>query len=155
MVNNNGIKYMCAESVGLYYNPQIYSELSIGNPDFIDLIERCELLSQILVDCHHQECAKPLLRCLIAYIARLQTALGESMGLAYGIERSGELMAGSDKEWIFADSELQCEYCHVLVKVLLIHNVEHHDFKILSGFIHDLVSYIAGDLKESRFQCAS
>ncbi len=57
---------------------QLYSELSL-NPDLPTLAERCNLLTEILLDCHSLPQTQPVCRCLGAYLEVVKTGLAESM----------------------------------------------------------------------------
>lgn len=57
---------------------QFYSELSL-NPDLPTLVERCNLLTEILLDCNSLPQTQPVCRCLGAYLDVVKTELAESM----------------------------------------------------------------------------
>jgi hypothetical protein len=128
-----------------------YSELSVGNPDFIDLAERCELLSQIIVDASHSESITPVLRCLSAYLEKLSVSLDEDMGSYRVIELSAPNASVPLQNWVLADSDLQCEYCRTLTALLLRNVGCLNEREVLTGLLHDLISSLAFELKEPRF----
>ncbi|MBB1201038.1 hypothetical protein EGM70_12115 [Enterobacteriaceae bacterium 89] len=133
------------------YNPALYSELSVGNPDFIDLAERCELLSQIIVDANETETIAPVLRCLSSYLHKLSVSLEEDMSELRIIELTTEKVMASSRQWIFADSDLQCEYCQALTLLLMRNNYRDNEREVLTGLLHDLISFMTYELKEPRF----
>jgi hypothetical protein len=133
------------------YNPALYSELSIGNPDFIDLAERCELLSQIIVDANETETITPVLRCLSTYLHKLSESLEEDMSELRIIELTTANEIAPSRQWIFADSDLQCDYCQALTLLLMRNGYRDSEREVLTGLLHDLISYMAYELKEPRF----
>ena len=133
------------------YNPALYSELSVGSPDFIDLAERCELLSQIIVDAHETETIAPVLRCLSCYLHKLSLSLEEDMSDLRIVELTSENKIALPKQWIFADSDQQCEYCQALTSLLMCNTSQSGERAVLTGLLHDLISYMTLELKEPRF----
>jgi hypothetical protein len=133
--------------------PQLYSELTVGKPDFIDLAERCELLTQILLDCRTPEQTRPVCRCLSAYLAALSVSLNDTMSELRVLEltTSGPVDAGQNN--FICDSETQCEYCRSVTQSLLKED-EANNAETLSGLLHDLVCLMSADLKAPRFTAA-
>ena len=50
----------------------LYSELSL-NPNLPTLAERCNLLTEILLDCHSLPQTQPVCRCLGAYLEEVKS----------------------------------------------------------------------------------
>lgn len=134
-----------------FYNPASYSELSVNNPDFIDLAERCELLSQIILDAQDSESITPVLRCLATYLHRLGLSLEEDMSCQRVAELTDAGALPPSNSAIFADSDLQCEYCQALTTLLIRNVCSLEEREILVGLLHDLVSAMAFELKAPRF----
>lgn len=131
--------------------PQLYSELTTGNPDFIDLSGRCVLLTQILLDCEIPEQTRPICRALLSYLDALKTSLDDSMTDFCLIELTTDHPLSQEKEWLLADSETQCEHCQALVNILLTRTMTLFSFRIVVSLLHDLVHYMADELKAPRF----
>jgi hypothetical protein len=146
---------MYHEHIHQFYNPASYSELSANNPDFIDLAERCELLSQIIVDANGTESITPVLRCLATYLHRLGLSLEEDMSCQRVLELTDTTTLPPSNKWIFADSDLQCEYCQTLTTLLIRHVCSPEERESLVGLLHDLISAMAFELKEPRFAVSS
>lgn len=130
--------------------PQLYSELTVGHPDFINLAERCELLTQILLDCETAEQTRPVCRCLVVYLKALRGALDETMSEVRISELTTAAAQLAGGNWLNIDSETQCEYCDAVTRVLL-HIHDPQDSQTLSGLLHDLVSVMTAELKAPRF----
>jgi len=133
------------------HNPLLYSELNIGLCDFIELAERCELLTQIILDCNTVESAQPVCRCLVSYLEALTQAIDRAMPDYRIMELTVEHLPNKEKEWLFTDSEILCEYCLTLAGILSAEMDATLAFSTLAGLLHDLVSYMASELKEPRF----
>ena len=133
--------------------PQLYSELTVGKPDFIDLAERCELLTQILLDCDTPEQTRPVCRCLSAYLVAMRVALNDTMSNFRVLELTASESAEEAQSWFITDSETQCGYCQSVTQSLLKEN-EAKNAGTLSGLLHDLVSFMVADLKAPRFIAA-
>ena len=133
--------------------PQLYSELTVGKPDFINLAERCELLTQILLDCHTPEQTRPVCRCLSAYLEALRAAMDDAMSELRVLELTTNEPVTEEQGWFVSDSETQCDYCQSVTQSLLKeHEAEHAE--TLSGLLHDLVSFMSAELKAPRFTTA-
>lgn len=133
--------------------PQLYSELTEGNPDFIDLAERCELLTQILLDCKTLAQYQPVCRCLISYLGALKHALEDDMSDLRILELTVDHELPEEQGWLMADSDIQCAYCHVTA-VSLLKTHDEADAATLAGLLYDLVSYMTDELKAPRFTTA-
>ena len=133
------------------YNPALYNELSVGNPDFIDLAERCELLSQIIVDANTSESISPVLRCLASYLNKLSVSLEADMSSHRIIELTTSVQLPQTEKWVLADSDLQCEYCQALTILLMNSACHAGEREVLTGLLHDLISHMTYELKEPRF----
>ncbi|CAI9411472.1 Uncharacterised protein [Lelliottia amnigena] len=59
-------------------NP-LYSELSLNNFDLPVLAERCNLLTEMLLDCRSLSQMQPICRCLSVYLDALQREVATSM----------------------------------------------------------------------------
>ena len=58
---------------------QLYSELELNTPDLATLAARCNLLTEILVDCDSLPQTQPIARCLAAYLEAFNAELEKSM----------------------------------------------------------------------------
>ncbi|WP_333473758.1 hypothetical protein [Leclercia adecarboxylata] len=58
---------------------QLYSELELSTPDLSTLAARCNLLTEILVDCDSLPQTQPVCRCLAAYLDAFSAELAKSM----------------------------------------------------------------------------
>lgn len=130
--------------------PQLYSELTVGHPDFIDLAERCELLTQILLDCQSVAQYQPVCRCLVAYLDALKHALSENMSEMCILELTANEAPEQQQAWLTADSDVQCDYCHATA-ISLMQTTQEPNAETLAGLLHDLVSYMTYELKAPRF----
>ncbi|ADO49542.1 hypothetical protein [[Enterobacter] lignolyticus] len=142
---------MNKENSSQVYNSASYSEITAGNLDFIDLAERCELLSQIIIDAHESESITPVLRCLSSYLSKLNLSLEEDMSRHRIMELTINDEFHRTEKWIFADSDLQCEYCQALTSILMRNTCNSEEREVLSGLLHDLIGYMTYELKEPRF----
>jgi hypothetical protein len=133
--------------------PQLYSELTVGHPDIIDLAERCELLAQILLDCKTVEQYQPVCRCLIAYLDALKLAFDETLSDLRIIELTVDEIPLKEPNWLVADSDTQYEYCRVTAYSLL-HAEDEADAATTAGLLHDLVCFMCDELKAPRFVSA-
>lgn len=133
------------------FTPLIYSELTVRHPDFIDLAERCELLTQILLDCQYAEDAAPVCRCLAAYLDALYDSLDETMADFRVMQLTTESLPQSSDEWLNADSATQCDYCRALNQALILLPKNEQVQFPLRGLLHDVVGFMAGELKAPRF----
>jgi len=133
--------------------PQLYSELTVGHPDSIDLAERCELLAQILLDCRTVEQYQPVCRCLIAYLDALRLAFDETLSDLRIIELTVDEMLPKETNWLFGDSDTQYEYCRVTAYSLL-QAEDEAEAATIAGLLHDLVCYMCDELKAPRFVSA-
>ncbi|MCX9061367.1 hypothetical protein NLN94_10505 [Citrobacter portucalensis] len=141
-------------TVDNFFCPHFYTELSCNKLDFINLAERCELLTQILLDCENVQQMRPIFRCLGAYLDALQQSLNESMSDFRVAELTVAESLPEFDSWLLDDSFLQCQYCQALNQALLKSTLSHSINFVLAGLLHQLVSYMTKELKLPRFVLA-
>lgn len=124
---------------------QLYSELSL-NPDLPTLAERCNLLTEILLDCHSLPQTQPVCRCLEAYLEVVKTGLAESMRDFQVVEFEDEAEQPRQKEWLLEDTETKCDYCRALNHVLLVSHFDRDMLPHLTGLLHDIAHSMAADV---------
>jgi len=124
---------------------QLYSELSL-KPDLPTLVERCNLLTEILLDCKSLPQTQPVCRCLGAYLEEVKTGLTESMSDFQIIEFEEEAEEPQQKEWLLEDTETKCDYCRALNHVLLISHFDRDMLPHLTGLLHDITHSMAVDI---------
>ena len=123
----------------------LYSELSL-NPDLPTLAERCNLLTEILLDCTSLPQTQPVCRCLGAYLEEVKTGLTESMSDFQVVEFEAEEERPKHKEWLLEDTETKCDYCRALNHVLLISHFDRDMLPHLTGLLHDIAHSMAADV---------
>lgn len=123
----------------------LYSELSL-NPDLPTLAERCNLLTEILLDCHSLPQTQPVCRCLGAYLEEVKSGLTESMRDFQVVEFEDEAEQPRQKGWLLEDTETKCDYCRALNHVLLVSHFDRDMLPHLTGLLHDITHAIAEDL---------
>jgi len=131
-------------------NP-LYSELSLNNFDLPVLAERCNLLTEMLLDCHSLSQMQPVSRCLTAYLDTIQREVAKSMTDFYVVE-SADNRPLKRKEWLLEDTETLCDYSRALNHVLQISHVDGEMRPHLTGLLHDITHAIADDLNGSQIQ---
>ncbi|EKK5509270.1 hypothetical protein I4O68_08055 [Enterobacter hormaechei] len=124
---------------------QLYSELSL-NPDLPTLVERCNLLTEILLDCHSLPQTQPVCRCLGAYLDVVKTELAESLSDFRVVEFDDETERLKEKEWLLEDTETKCDYCRALNHVLLVSHFDREMLPHLTGLLHDITHSMAADV---------
>lgn len=124
---------------------QLYSELSL-TPDLPTLAERCNLLTEILLDCHSLPQTQPVCRCLGAYLEVVKTGLAESMRDFQVVEFEEEAEQPRQKEWLLEDTETKCDYCRALNHVLLVSHFDRDMLPHLTGLLHDITHSMAADV---------
>jgi len=124
---------------------QLYSELSL-NPDLPTLAERCNLLTEILLDCHSLPQTQPVCRCLGAYLEEVKSGLAESMRDFQVVEFEGDAEQPRQKEWLLEDTETKCDYCLALNHVLLVSHFDRDMLPHLTGLLHDITHSMAADV---------
>ena len=112
---------------------QLYSELSL-NPDLPTLAERCNLLTEILLDCHSLPQTQPVCRCLGAYLEVVKTGLAESMRDFQVVEFEDDAEQPRQKEWLLKDTETKYQI-HRIIK-------EKITLDILQNFKTKLEEYV-------------
>ncbi|MCM7884786.1 hypothetical protein [Enterobacter sichuanensis] len=128
---------------------QLYSELSF-NPDLPILAERCNLLTEILLDCKSLPQTQPVCRCLGAYLEEVKTGLTESMRDFQVVEFEEEAEQPRQKAWLLEDTETKCDYCRALNHVLLVSHFDRDMLPHLTGLLHDITHSIAADVVAPR-----
>ena len=129
---------------------QLYSELSL-NPDFPALVERCNLLTEILLDCHSLPQTQPVCRCLGAYLDVVKTELAESMSDFRVVEFDDEAERPKGNEWLLEDTEIKCDYCRALNHVLLVSHFDREMLPHLTGLLHDITHSMATDVAAPEY----
>lgn len=124
---------------------QLYTEFSL-NPDLPILAERCQLLTEILVDCKSLPQTQPVCRCLGAYLEEVKSGLTESMRDFQVVEFEGEAEQPRQKEWLLEDTETKCDYCRALNHVLLVSHFDRDMLPHLTGLLHDIAHSMAADV---------
>jgi hypothetical protein len=126
----------------------VYSELTKA-PNLSTLVERCVLLTEILVDCNSLPQIQPVCRCLDAYLDEVKRGLAESMGdFCVVASKSGEVHP-QPKAWLPEETETKCDYCRAINHVLLISHFDRDMLPHLTGLLHDIAHAMNDDL-ESR-----
>lgn len=119
--------------------------------DVIDIAERCELLTDILIDCNNPaECAA-----LCHHLNAHLDALKESLEKPLSQDRIEQLSVNNPADfpeslWL-ADSDDLCDYCQVLTQILLCHSLPLITAQRLTGLLLRLVNTLVDDLKTPRF----
>ena len=129
---------------------QFYSELSL-NPDLPTLVERCNLLTEILLDCNSLPQTQPVCRCLGAYLEEVKTELAESMSDFRVVEFDDEAERPKEKEWLLEDTETKCDYCRALNNVLLVSHFDREMLPHLTGLLHDITHSMATDVAAPEY----
>lgn len=129
---------------------QFYSELSL-NPDLPTLVERCNLLTEILLDCNSLPQTQPVCRCLGAYLEEVKTELAESMSDFRVVEFDDEAERPKEKEWLLEDTETKCDYCRALNHVLLVSHFDREMLPHLTGLLHDITHSMAADVAAPEY----
>lgn len=124
---------------------QLYSELSL-EPDLTTLAERCNLLTEILLDCHSLPQTQPVCRCLGAYLDRMKCELTESMSDFHVVEFEDKQPVPQRKEWLLEETETKCDYSRAINHVLLISHFDRDMLPHLTGLLHDITHAVAEDL---------
>ena len=122
-----------------------YSEL-VYKPELTALAERCNLLTEILVDCNSLPQIQPICRCLDAYLEVVKQKLAESMSDFYVVELEEEPEEPKKRTWLMEETETKCDYCRALTHVLRISHFDRDMLPHLTGLLHDIAHDMAGDL---------
>ncbi|MEA5168985.1 hypothetical protein VB265_05455 [Enterobacter sichuanensis] len=126
-----------------------YSELSL-NPDLPTLAERCNLLTEILLDCKSLPQTQPVCRCLGAYLEEVKTGLTVSMRDFQVVEFEEEAEQPRQKAWLLEDTETKCNYCRALNHVLLVSHFDRDMLPHLTGLLHEITHLMATDVVAPR-----
>ena len=124
---------------------QLYSELFL-NPDLPTLTERCNLLTEILLDCELLPQTQPVCRCLGAYLEEVKSGLTESMRDFQIVEFEDESEPPQQKEWLLEDTKTKCDYCRALNHVLMVSQFDRDMLPHLTGLLHDITHSMAADV---------
>ncbi|HKM97894.1 MAG TPA: hypothetical protein VJY99_14540 [Buttiauxella sp.] len=125
--------------------------INTKNLDIIDLAERCELLTDILIDSENPaECAA-----LCNYVYAHIEAIKENLDKPLSAERIEQLSVNDPSEFpepvIFADSDDLCDYSQAITRILLCHTLPLATTQVLSGLLMRLMNTLVDDLKKPRF----
>ncbi|MEG1211334.1 MAG: hypothetical protein RSE29_09465 [Leclercia sp.] len=131
------------------YIPQLYSELELNTPDLSTLGLRCNLLTEILLDCDSLPQTQPICRCLAAYLEAFNTELEKSM-TDFRVLEEDELQPTHRKEWLLDSTEAQCDYCRALNHVLLVSHFDRDMLPHLTGLLHEITHAMLADLTVVR-----
>lgn len=124
----------------------LYSELSDLTPDLPTLAERCNLLTEILLDCNSLPQIQPVCRCLNAYLEVVKRELTESMNDFYVVESDEEPEQPKKREWLLEETDVKCDYCRALNHVLLVSHFDRDMLAHLTGLLHDITHDMVNDL---------
>ncbi|WP_406915401.1 hypothetical protein [Enterobacter quasiroggenkampii] len=124
---------------------QLYSELFL-NPDLPTLAERCNLLTEILLDCKSLPQTQPICRCLGAYLEEVKSGLTESMRDFQIVEFEDESEPPQQKEWLLEDTKTKCDYCRALNHVLMVSQFDRDMLPHLTGLLHDITHSMTADV---------
>ena len=124
---------------------QLYSELELSTLDLSTLAARCNLLTEILVDCNSLPQTQPICRCLAAYLDAFRSELEKSM-TDFRVLEEDEIPPMHKQEWLLDSTEAQCNYCRALNHVLLVSHVDRDKLPHLTGLLHDITHAMAEDL---------
>lgn len=126
-------------------NSSLYSELAY-KPGLLTLAERCNLLTEILLDCNSLPQIQPVCRCLNAYLDGVKRELTESMSDFYVVESDEEPALPKKREWLLEETDVKCDYCRALNHVLLVSHFDRDMLPHLTGLLHDITHDLVGDL---------
>ncbi len=124
---------------------QLYSELEHSSPDLSTLAARCNLLTEILVDCDSLPQTQPVCRCLAAYLDAFRSELEKSM-TDFRVLDETEIQATHRQEWLLDSTEAQCDYCRALNHVLLVSHFDREMLPHLTGLLHEISHAMLADL---------
>lgn len=125
--------------------PQLYSELEPTPPDLVTLGARCNLLTEILLDCDSLPQTQPICRCLAAYLEAFSTELEKSM-TNFRVPDEDALAPAHRKAGLLGSTEAQCDYCRALNHVLLVSHFDRDMLPHLTGLLHDITHAMNDDL---------
>jgi len=116
---------------------QLYSELELSTLDLSTLAARCNLLTEILVDCNSLPQTQPICRCLAAYLDAFRSELEKSM-TDFRVLEEDEIPPMHKQEWLLDSTEAQCNYCRALNHVLLVSHFDRDMLPYLTRLLHDM-----------------
>lgn len=125
--------------------PQLYSELEPNPPDLATLGARCNLLTEILLDCDSLPQTQPICRCLAVYLEAFSAELEKSM-TNFRVLDEDALIPGHRKAWLLDSTEAQCDYCRAINHVLLVSHFDRDMLPHLTGLLHDITHAMNDDL---------
>jgi len=129
--------------------PQLYSELEVCAHDLSTLAARCNLLTEILVDCDSLPQTQPVCRCLAAYLDAFSAELAKSM-TDFCVLDENEIPPSHKQEWLLDSTEAQCNYCRALNHVLLVSHFDREMLPHLTGLLHDIAHTMLADMTVVR-----
>ena len=129
--------------------PQLYSELEVCAHDLSTLAARCNLLTEILVDCDSLPQTQPVCRCLAAYLDAFSAELDKSI-TDFCVLAENEVPPVHKQEWLLDSTEAQCNYCRALNHVLLVSHFDREMLPHLTGLLHDIAHTMLADLTVVR-----
>ncbi|MCP2004243.1 UNVERIFIED_ORG: hypothetical protein J2Y78_002783 [Buttiauxella agrestis ATCC 33320] len=125
--------------------------INTKNLDIIDLAERCELLTDILIDSENPaECAA-----LCNYVYAHIEAIKENLDKPLSAARIEQLSVDDpsefpDAKWL-ADIDDLCDYCQAVARAMLCRSLPLKTMQQLNGLLMRLVNALVDDLKTPRF----
>lgn len=133
----------------------LYSEFS--HPLELPVLAlRCNLLTEILLDCSTLSQVKPLCRCLGSYLEVLKRELDASMGDFYIVGTDDAHDTPQPKGWLLEDTQTLCDYSRALNHLLLVSQCDRDMLPHLTGLLHDITHALADDLNmTSAHACAA
>ena len=124
---------------------QLYSELELSTLDLSTLAARCNLLTEILVDCKSLPQTQPICRCLAAYLDAFRSELEKSM-TDFRVLEEDEIPPMHKQEWLLDSTEAQCNYCRALNHVLLVSHFDRDMLPHLTGLLYEISHAMLADL---------
>jgi len=124
---------------------QLYSELELSTLDLSTLAARCNLLTEILVDCNSMPQTQPICRGLAAYLDAFRSELEKSM-TDFRVLEEDEIPPMHKQEWLLDSTEAQCNYCRALNHVLLVSHFDRDMLPHLTGLLYEISHAMLADL---------
>ena len=125
--------------------------INTKNLDIIDLAERCELLTDILIDSENPAECVALCNYVYAHIEAIKEKLDKPLS-AVRIEQLSvdDPSEFPEAKWL-ADNDDLCDYCLAVARALLCHSLPLKTMQQLNGLLMRLVNALVDDLKTPRF----
>lgn len=125
--------------------------INTKNLDIIDLAERCELLTDILIDSENPAECVALCNYVYAHIEAIKENLDKPLSAArieqLSVDDPSEF---PDAKWL-ADSDDLCDYCQAVARAMLCRSLPLKATQQLNGLLMRLVNALVDDLKTPRF----